>query len=359
MIDTHEFRINDFLLNPRNRLLRHVLLQGMILLISFSSLIDGFGDVNFSSGRFYGWIGYYFIINLLVYINIYWLAPRFLIKNKMVRYLLSVIVLIAVILLIAVVIQSLFEDSEGPVRGHDISAILLTLFSSVFSIGLLIAGSSAALFFRYWLRYGHRRNELQTAALQSELQYLKSQINPHFLFNMLNNANIMAEENPSLSSHILSRLDDLLRYQFEDSGRDHVLLASDIAFLTDFLELEKTRRDHFDYTVEQKSLPEEVRIPPLLFIPFVENAVKHNTDGMEAYVHLSFDWIEGGLHFVCENSKRICSVAHESSGLGLANIQRRLELLFPQRYILTIKDRVTVYTVNLQIKLDENEVYYC
>lgn len=350
MVKIDEALVSDFLLNPKKRVLRHLLLQFVILVITLDIFIDGFGEINLSPGRFYGWIGYYFIISLVVYCNLYLLVPRLLIKNKPVRYFLLSIALVVIALLIAVVVQTLFEDSSGPVPDGNIYAALLSLFSSIFSIALLIAGTAAILLFRYWMRYDRRRDELETATLQSELKYLKNQINPHFLFNMLNNANIMAEENPSLSSRILTRLNGLLRYQFRDSARDNVLLASDIAFLTDFLELEKTRRDHFDYTVSQKGDIAGIRIPPLLFIPFVENAVKHNTDSPGAYVRISFNISDDKLEFACENSKLPYPIKKGTSGLGLVNIKRRLDLLFPgDNHVLEIKETATVYTVKLHV----------
>lgn len=352
-VKTDEALISGFLLDPKKRVPRHLLLQFVILVITLSIFIDGFGEINLSPGRFYGWIGYYFIINLVVYSNMYLLVPQLLIKNKPVRYLLSSVALVIVALLIAVVVQSLSDDSGGPVPDFDPYIVLLSLLSSVFSIALIIAGTSAILLFRYWIYDGLRKDELETATLQSELKYLKNQINPHFLFNMLNNANIMAEENPGLSSQILTRLNDLLHYQFEDSARDHVSLGSDIAFLTDFLELEKTRRDHFEYAVSREGDIENIRIPPLLFIPFVENAVKHNKDGHDAYVHVSFAFSGNALDFYCENSRPERPARKETSGLGLANIRRRLDLLFPGHYALEINETATVYTVNLQVQLSE------
>lgn len=350
MAKINESLISGFLLNPKKRILRHLLLQFVILVITLSIFIDGFGEINLSPGRFYGWIGYYFMIGLVVYCNMYLLVPRLLIKNRPVRYVLASVALIILALLIAVAVQTLFDDSGGPVPDHNIYTVLLSLFSSAFSIGLLVAGTAAVLLFRYWVRSGRQRNELEAATLQSELKYLKNQINPHFLFNMLNNANIMAEENPDLSSQILTRLKDLLHYQLEDSARDNVLLHSDIAFLTGFLELEKTRRDHFEYVVSQKGDIEDVRIPPLLFIPFVENAIKHNTDSPGAYVRIFFDVSGDILDFVCENSRLPHPVNKETSGLGLTNIKRRLDLLFPEQYVLEIKETATVYTVHLQVK---------
>ena len=116
-------------------------------------------------------------------------------------------------------------------------------------------------------------NELERSKTLTELEQLKNQINPHFLFNMLNNANVLTKKDPEKASQVLMKLSDLLRYQLYDSSRDKVLLTSDIHFLEDFLNLEKVRRDNFDYMISKEGNLSGVFIPPLLFISFVENAV--------------------------------------------------------------------------------------
>ena len=166
---------------------------------------------------------------------------------------------------------------------------------------------------------------------------------------MINNANIMVDEEPEITSYILDKLDRMLQYQFNDSTQDRVLLSADIAFLTDFLALEKVRRDDFEYTVTTEGDMKETEVPPLLFIPFVENAVKHNQDVTHSYVHLKFRQEEHLLSFECVNSKSSKPTKRDVGGLGLANIRRRLDLLFESRHILDIVETETTYTVRLQL----------
>ena len=193
--------------------------------------------------------------------------------------------------------------------------------------------------------------EMETVNKDIEFQALQAQINPHFLFNMLNNANILVKDAPDEASQILEKLDNLLRYQLNDSTRREVFLTADIQFLTSFLELEKVRRDHFEYTIFQEGNMENICIPPLLFIPFVENAVKHNLDSDNlSYVHLYFSVHNKQLTFRCENSKPRVPVKREG-GIGLANVKRRLDLLYESRYTLQIEDKETTYNVNLHLNL--------
>ena len=170
---------------------------------------------------------------------------------------------------------------------------------------------------------------------------------------MLNNANVLIKRNPEEASKVLFKLEDLLRYQINDSSRERVSLASDIRFLNDYLNLEKIRRDNFRLTMEQEGDIESIWIQPLLFIPFVENAVKHSFDSEHpSSVRISFKVDDNRLEFHCENSKPSVAVSKgKVGGIGLANIQRRLGLLYPDRYQLELKEDETRYSVILSITL--------
>lgn len=356
-----------FLLDPKYRIWRHILMQILILSITINIFWDTPDEFIATRERIYAWIVYFTIINLLVYVSAYVLVPRFLLKNS---YLLYIVVAFAVILfsiLLIVFLQGvLFEptitgrpEPEAGTQNETFTHVMMGIgaASSIVGIGLIIAGVSAFLLFRHWIQQNQRISELESETLQSELNFLKSQINPHFLFNMLNNANIMVDEDPETASHILIKLDDLLNYQFNDSTQDKVYLKNEILFLTDFLGLEKTRRDNFEYTLTEKGNIENVEVPPLLFIPFIENAVKHNTDGNNnSYVYTIFK-IEGtSLTFICENSKPLNPVKKKVGGLGLANIRRRLDLLFGKDYSLELEDTESSYKVILKLKLNQSYI---
>jgi LytS/YehU family sensor histidine kinase len=155
-----------------------------------------------------------------------------------------------------------------------------------------------------------------------------------------------------IASHILIKLNDLLRYQINGSAGDEVRLEDDIAFLNDFPELEKTRRDRFDCTLTATGDTASVHVPPLLFIPFVENAVKHSSDSESgSYVHVEFRVGDGQLSFACRNSKPASPAKKNEGGLGLNNIKRRLDLLFGDNHSLELQEERICYTVKLQIKI--------
>jgi len=343
--------ISSFLIDDTYHLHRHLLLQVVILAISASIFFDAPDKLNLSLNRFYGWISYFLFLNMLVYVNVYFLFPRFLAKNKVFAYAISVVLFTIFALFIMVILQELFYDIAVTQQQPTPIAVFLSIASSMCAIFLFLGGISTLLLFRQWIVSNRNINNLQIATFRSELDFLKSQINPHFLFNMINNANILVDEDPKMASRILDKLDDMLQYQFNDSTQDKVLVKADIAFLSDFLELEKVRRDHFEYTVGIAGNIEDVEVPPLLFIPFVENAVKHNLDTNRSYVHLQFRMDNDRLFFECENSKPLKPVKRDAGGLGLANIKRRLDLLFENNYVLDITETETTYTVNLVLNV--------
>jgi sensor histidine kinase YesM len=290
----------------------------------------------------------------IVYTNIYLLVPRFLLKNKLWQYfsLLILLILLFVGLMGALLQFITYFSNEVETNNMPAYVTAVLLFALVVKLGFVVAGTSVFLLFRHWNRYKQRIDEIENASLQSELAQLKNQINPHFLFNMLNNANIMVHEDAAAASGMLTKLSDLLHYQMNDSAKERVNLTEDIAFLNDFLELEKTRRDRFDYTLSQTGDGASVQVPPLLFIPFVENAVKHSADSEnDSYVHIHFAVQNGHLSFVCKNSKPANPLGKKEGGLGLKNISRRLDLLFGADYTLHLQNEKTSYTVHLEVKL--------
>jgi sensor histidine kinase YesM len=318
-----------FLISPDRRILRHLLLIvfiGGVLYNSSSVIANPIA------------IFVYFI--MLFYVNMYVLVPKLLFRNRNIAYCLSVIG----ILVIVAVCGYFFNPFNKAI------ALNIPLFS--FLTVLLLAASSSIKLFQKGMMDKQLIYELKQSKTDAELEQLKNQINPHFLFNTLNNANVLTKKDPDKASQVLMKLSDLLRYQLYDSARDKVLLTSDIHFLEDFLNLEKVRRDSFDFLISKEGNLSGVQIPPLLFISFVENAVKHHNDATKpSYVNLYFNVRNDELFFKCINSKPMLKSVNDTGGLGLINVRRRLELLFPAKHSLNIDDDPERYCVTLTIKL--------
>jgi len=361
MMDKLNKKIDDFLMNPHARIYRHMALQFIILLISINVLWDTPDELITTPERIKAWIGYFLVLDVIVYVNIYVCVPRFLLKDRMLVYLLSVLVIV-ILAVAAIVFMQDYVFNPGdlneitqttPEQPGQVPVLILGALSSSLAIILLVFGTSALLLFKHWMAYNQRISDLKSVTLQSELKLLKDQINPHFLFNMLNNANVLIRKKRPEASEVLFKLEDLLRYQINDSTKETVQLSSEIHFLNDFLKLEKIRRDKFDYVISKEGEINQVALPPMLFIPFVENAVKHNPDSENAsYVNISFKIRRDKLEFICENSKPVIPVKKsEVGGLGLKNIQRRLDLLFPGRYVLEVNEDKDKYSVYLGLEI--------
>ncbi|WAC14901.1 histidine kinase [Dyadobacter pollutisoli] len=202
--------------------------------------------------------------------------------------------------------------------------------------------------------YFNRILKLQRNNLSLELDFLRSQLNPHFLFNSLNNIYSMVEETNELAGNTILKLADLMRYSLYESSSENVLLSREILFLKDYIELEKIRHTpDTQINFQADGNFEDHRIPPFLLIPFVENAFKHglNTVGkkwVEINIHLS----NSKLVFQVKNSKPTAqSEQLQKGGIGLVNLKKRLDIYYPNRYELKINNSAAEYDVFLQITL--------
>lgn len=335
----------DILLSRRHALLRHVIIQAVVLIISSTMLWDEPDAI--MADRINGWLLYFLQIDLVVYGNMMLLVPRLLAKGKVALYFFMLGVLIFGSIL---GVGQLQPPSDNPNMGSatDIPPLIAGL-SAVMAFYLFILGLTTIQLLKYRLENIRKIDALNNATMRVELDNLRNQINPHFLFNMLNNANIMAGEDVEKSAFILNKLNALLHYQIEEGSKKTIVLANDIMFLDDYLSLEKLRRDKFDYTISIDG-PLDVEVPPLLFIPFVENAVKHNPES-GSYVNLRFDIENGWLFFQCKNPIAKMPRQPKPGGIGLANIKRRLGLLFGKNHHLDTCDDEGVYEVMMAFKI--------
>jgi len=338
----------EFLVGKKYSIYRHIVLWLIMLLVFCTADDSPFYAEPYST---YFKIGFSLFLVFFSYLNMYWLVPQYLLKNHFTPYLLGIVIFIILSIIMIAIFGDFLRDYYTA-SNQVIKLVPKPIPSTI--IGLVfIAASTAIKLFQRWIEDSKKISELVKTGMQSELEQLKTQINPHFLFNMLNNANVLIQKDPEKASQVLMTLSDLLRYQLYDSAQSNVLLTSDIRFLSDFLNLEKIRRDHFDYMVSKEGAISGIQIPPFLFITFVENAIKHSLD-MEgpSFVNIYFEVSRARLNFVCINSiPKNPSPKNEVGGLGLINVNRRLDLLFKDKYVLSTEISNELYTVKLAIDL--------
>lgn len=222
--------------------------------------------------------------------------------------------------------------------------------SNLFFFCVYIVYGIVFFFVRFSYYKELQQKELMLQNRQSELSFLRSQVNPHFLFNSLNNIYALVYENSAQALPAISGLSELLRYMLYDNA-EKVPLEKELGYIRKYIDLQRLRFENAIKADLQVSGPaEKVQVPPLLLIPFIENAFKHgdfsaNGQGLTATVHCT----SAKMTLYCYNAKGT-GKKDKGGGIGLANIKRRLELLYPGRHTLDIQDTQNSFTINLELQ---------
>ena len=229
---------------------------------------------------------------------------------------------------------------------HLFNYMFTSLFLVFFSIGMRVLERHS--------QTEKLQKELEKEKLNSELAFLKNQISPHFFFNTLNNIYSLISINTEDSQKAVLRLSKLMRYLLYDSEHGNTKLSNEIDFMNNYIDLMKLRMSlkiNLDVSFPEKY--EDINIPPLIFIPFIENAFKHGISYRErSFIDISMTTEKGSVKFRCANS--LVNIREENetgqSGIGLENVKKRLNLLFPGKHELKINKSETEFEVLLQIK---------
>lgn len=212
----------------------------------------------------------------------------------------------------------------------------------------------AAFFLRRNIIFRRENDEKEKLQKETELNYLKEQVNPHFLFNALNSIYALSRQQSSETPDLVMQLSALMRYQLESSKKNTVLLNEELEFIENYLLLEEKRlskRCKVEFLIGGDA--SELSIAPMLLIPFVENAVKHGVQSTneESIIDISATIKGSTLNFCVTNSKPQTVSSLTRTGLGLENVRRRLKLLYPNAHKLVIDDKAKQYDICLSIDL--------
>jgi two-component system, LytTR family, sensor histidine kinase AlgZ len=285
----------------------------------------------------------------LSYLNYFYLMPVFLLKNKIGAFIIVFIASFAAFTLARIGIDILaFGRSwlvQSPERSQVIIQSVIDLFIILF-IGLL-------RFAFDWLELDVRRRQLETEKLNAELKFLKAQINPHFLFNTLNNLYYLSTIKSDSAPLVISKLSEVMRYMIYDSNHARVPLAKEIEYMQHYVALERLRvREGMPLEFEVAGRT-DILISPLILITFLENAFKHGVSNGNDHC-----WIKARLEvegtrlvYTIANSKiKTASYDADGEGIGLKNVKRRLDLSYPGKHQLNIDDQEDSYSVTLTIE---------
>lgn len=222
------------------------------------------------------------------------------------------------------------------------------------TIAILLIGFNLTIkLFIKSLRDEEVMKDLEHQKLESELQYLKYQLNPHFFMNTLNNIHALIDIDSRKAKTSIIELSKLMRYVLYESNKDYIELTKEITFLQNYIELMRLRfTESLNIQTDFPLIVPEVKIPPLLLISLLENAFKHGVSYREAsFIHICLKIDDGSLIFKCSNSKHRTK-KDEHHGVGLENVKKRLQLLFGNNYTYTINENENEYNVSLNIPLN-------
>lgn len=336
------------------------------------SLLDVI-EMLFHSSRYMLFIGYVIIHTLAVYFTLYYLLPNYLEKGRnaqFVGYLFLCIVVTSWVIMgsyfaVAYLTHKplyyycAFASSTGDVDFYRTWITILLPHSA----GAILLGLSIKLI-NNWSLAQQQQQALEKEKLETELKFLRSQFNPHFLFNTINSIFFLIQKDQKMASNALGRFSELLRYQLYDCNEKQIPVSREISFLQSFITLEKYRKTgDLNVGVEiDTSSNSHLMISPFILMTFVENAFKHVAADQQ-----NQNWIEINLSFK-KSSTMVFVVANSSNhrkdkfrpvvhygGIGLKNVRRRLDLLYPDQHQLKITETDEFFSIELEIKLKDPE----
>ena len=342
----------------------------------------------------------YILVLAVFYLNFYWLIPQLYFRKRYFSFLFTgVICFIAIVFLPSYIIPPAQNPGQDPgqhfpgpglqnhpppsasdlpdhppppghARGH-------FFFMDIGQHLILFLGM---IFLALMLKIRDRWKQTEKEVLQTELSYLKAQINPHFLFNSLNSIYALALEKSDQAPEAIVKLSEMMRYVLNETGKEWVSLEKEIDYIRNYITLQQTRFGdsiHLDFQVithssdsptliphpahggasvtirNQVPIPGDPRIAPLILIPFIENTFKHGVNAEEnSDIHIRIELRENELHLLVINNKvKVNQPVGSHSGLGIDNTKRRLLLLYPRSHTLDIHNNTHDFKVSLTLKL--------
>ena len=363
----------------------YIVLLIIVLLVPFLSSKQ-FGERNWD-WVVHGWLRFVPFLFVFLVCN-YLLAPKFLLKKKYISYIISCILLVVLVMFAE---KALFykekklypfpqeirdKEKKSETCFHHIDTIqkrpvefsqrkppMRFPANPIFNLGgiiiyfLLIGFNSGIKFFVWWNEEQNRQKEREKQLLNAELAYLRYQINPHFFMNTLNNIHSLVDINSERAKEAIIKLSCLMRYLLYESDLEKTSLTKEIEFIESYIELMRLRYDENQLTINLNypKNTDTVYIPSLLFISFIENAFKHGINiKKQSLIEIIFKIENDRLILYVQNNnfaRQAVNGIDESSGIGLENIRKRLQLTYKDDYVLSIDEDNNWYQITLNIPI--------
>ncbi len=294
----------------------------------------------------------------VTYFVIYYLIPKYLLKRKFGAFFfwlassLLLLYLLRTGLNFVLVTKNIWPEADGVQNAFTFNHIIAVTLGELYVISLV----SAIKLTHDWIREKRKNDELQKIQLRTELDFLKSQIQPHFFFNTLNNLYALVIENSPNAPDVVLKLSEIMQYVLYEVKESKISLLKEINYIYSYLELEKLRYGNkIKANLEITGDIDSIEIPPLLFLPFIENCFKHGAKNNENInVDIHFEIKNNFLFFTVENSFQNLNKNSLKHGIGIENVKRRLQLLYKNNFTLDTAKSNNKFKVFLKIPIHEN-----
>jgi two-component system, LytTR family, sensor kinase len=342
-----------------------IIILHLIFWITYTGFLAGYllleTSFNINYSYFPAVIFFRRIFDVMVFYYLYLtVSPKLLDAKKIVLYIIISLLYIGVLAIpftyITVYNYNIFVAPIQDYKEHYKSYYYVLMYHAFLIIPFGIAFKLAKLWYENFVT----QKILKAQNNANELALLRAQINPHFLFNTLNNINSFIQREPDKASFGIIKLSEIMRYMLYKSDTEEVLLENEIEYINNYIELQKLRTNAPDF-IEFKISGEQrgVSLPPMLFMPFVENAFKHGKKrDVSPGILINLNVLKNSIEFSVMNYiKEEKNIDETKGGFGLKNIRRRLELLFGNNYDLKYVNDGKKFIINLKLKYSENKLH--
>lgn len=289
---------------------------------------------------------------MFAYFNIYVLIPRLLFARKYIFYGLALFVNIAVCSVVVILVGDLYQYLK---KGHNTSLFTTSNLSIEFIQETYLVGMVTGMkFLKDYLLNQQWMKEKEKHYLETELKFLRSQIHPHFFFNTLNNIYSLTLKKSDEAPGVILKLSDLMSYMLYESNVPQVPLSKEIDYLQNYLDVEQLRfGQRLSVSFTREGFRNDVNIPPMILILFLENSFKHGVKNNISKIHINISLAvdKEFLYFKVDNPVTEDEAPAECKGIGLKNVRRRLDLLYGDNYTLDIQVHEGIFSVSLKMPL--------
>jgi len=292
------------------------------------------------------------VIIVLFYINYFYLVPEYLLKKSVLFYILVSLGLLAIsVLLINHFYEPKFPDNFFFNRIRPRGFMIMPYYKLFLNLGIPYVISAILRMYVEWKRNENLRLSVEKENIKSELQFLKAQLNPHFLFNSLNTIYALSVKKSPDTSEAIVDLSELMRYMIYEADKDLVPLNKEIDYIKSYIQLQRLRlSDSENVSLKITGEDRGRAVPPLMFISFIENAFKYGTDYKgKTYVKITLTITDTSIYLNVKNKIGIFREPTKNSGIGLENIRNQLKLIYPGLHKLEVENDGNDYEVSLTI----------